>query len=75
MTLLKSPFCLMTTSTLLPISTLMTMSQEQIEGLSPEQYSLFLADGEFCNTPYTIAPHSVVNYTYESEIHSRITWV
>ena len=51
------------------------MSQDQIEDLSPEQYSLFLADGEFCNSTYHIAPHSVVNYTYESEIHSRITWV
>jgi len=53
----------------------MTMSQEQIEDLTPQEYSLFLSDGEFCNTPYHIAPHSVVNYTYESEIHSRITWV
>ena len=65
----------MTTSTLLPISTLMTMSQEQIEDLTPEEYSLFLADGELCNTPYTIAPHSVVNFLCESEIHTRITWV
>ena len=65
----------MTTSTLLPISIQKTMDQEQIEGLSPEEYSQFLADGQFCSTSYHIAPHSVVNYTYESEIHSRITWV
>jgi len=75
MTLLKSPFCLMTTSTLLPISTLIPMSQEQIEDLTPQEYSLFLADGEFCNNPYSIAPHNVVSFLCESEIHTRVLWV
>jgi len=72
MTLLKSPFCLMTTSTLLPISTLMTMSQEQIEDLSPEQYSLFLADGEIVTKGRN---RSIEQVVLMGEIRSHITWV
>ena len=65
----------MTTSTLLPISIQKTMSQDQIEGLSPEEFSMFLGDGELPVTKGYTAPHSVVYLHCESEIHSRITWV
>ena len=72
MTPLKSPFCLMTTSTLLPISTLMTMSQEQIEDLSPQEYSLFLSDGEIVTKHRN---RSIEQVVLMGEIRAHITWV
>ena len=74
MTPLKSPFCLMTTSTLLPISIQKTMSQDQIEDLAPEEYSLFLADGEFSSFAYRTTPHGMV-MSDQCEIKAHITWV
>ena len=65
----------MTTSTLLPISIQKTMSQDQIEDLSPEEFSMFLANGELPLTKVYTPPHSVVYFHCENNIHSRITWV
>ena len=52
----------------------MTMSQDQIEDLAPEDYSLFLADGEFSSTAYRTTPHSMV-MSDQCEIKAHITWV
>ena len=38
------------------------MSQDQIEDLSPEEFSMFLGDGELSNTLRYTVPHSVVNF-------------
>ena len=50
------------------------MSQDQIEDLAPEEYSLFLADGEFSSTAYRTTPHSMV-MSDQCEIKAHITWV
>lgn len=62
----------MTTSTLLPISTLMTMSQEQIEELDPQEYSRFLSDGEIVTKGLN---RSIEQVVLMGEIRTHITWV
>ena len=50
----------------------MTMSQEQIEDLNPEQYSLFLADGEIVTKDRN---RSIEQVVLMGEIRAHITWV
>lgn len=53
----------------------MTMTQEMIESLSPEEYSLFLADGSVSTNTHLTAPLEVLYFLQENENSSRITWV
>ena len=54
---------------------MMTMTQEMIESLSPEDYSLFLADGSLGKSTHFTAPLEMVYLLCENENASRITWV
>jgi hypothetical protein len=54
---------------------MMTMTQEMIESLSPEDYSLFLADGSVSTNNFTTAPHNMLYFLCENGNASRITWV
>ena len=53
----------------------MTMTQEMIESLSPEDYSLFLADGSVSIDTHVTAPLDVLYFLQENENSSHITWV
>ena len=51
----------MTTSMLLPTS-IQRMTQEEIENLTPEEYSLYLSDG--VHEPFSVLPIKISNITW-----------